>query len=382
MLTIENLLHKLITEKRLAQRMALARALGAAMKHHPTPIMSGTQAIFLWEGAAKHVNIIGDWTHWRTQIQMKRIRSTSWFYHTEEFPVDARLPYKFVIDGAVWENDPRNPHASQEGFGANSELIMPAYCDESWLKPIVIEGKPLKRGDIVKLAVESAALGDTREVMLYLPHRYSPTETDTTNTAYPLLIMHDGAESLSLGRFHHILDHLIHAERIKPCVVAFIAPNLPKRNEEYTLNPAYVKFCTEEAIPQALEEAIKRGYTISQKPRERCIGGASLGGLLATYMSFHAPEEFGIFFAQSPAYWWGKGVIFSEENMQHASRVRAILQTGTVADAHALTLRMKHELAKRGVKPQYREYAQGHTWGNWRAGFARGIMDWNEMMSM
>lgn len=378
---IETLLHKLLTEKRLARRMQIARALGVAMKHRQTPIVSGTKAIFLWEGAAKHVNIIGDWTHWRTQIPMKRIRCTSWFYHTEELPVNARLQYKFVIDGAAWENDTRNPYVSQEGFGTNSEVIMPAYHDESWSKPEYIEGKPLRRGEIVKVTVESIALSDSREVMLYLPHRYTLPDAEMSQAAYPLLIMHDGAESLSLGHFHHILDHLIHAGRIKPCVGVFIAPNLPKRNEEYTLNPAYLKFCTEEAIPKALEEAQKRGFTISEQVLERCVGGASLGGLLATYMAFHAPNEFGVFFVQSPAYWWGKGVIFSKENMKNAALVRAILQTGTIADAQALTLRMKQELETLGVKSHYHEYAQGHTWGNWRSGFARGMMDWNEVMS-
>jgi hypothetical protein len=73
---IETLLHKLLTEKRLARRMTLARALGAAMKNRATPIVQGQKAIFLWEGAAKHANIIGDWTHWRQQIPMKRIRCT------------------------------------------------------------------------------------------------------------------------------------------------------------------------------------------------------------------------------------------------------------------------------------------------------------------
>ncbi|MFY7999059.1 MAG: alpha/beta hydrolase-fold protein [Candidatus Kapaibacteriota bacterium] len=376
---IETLLHKLLTEKRLARRMTLARGLGAAMKNRTTPIVQGQKAIFLWEGAAKHANIIGDWTHWRQQIPMKRIRCTSWFYHIEEFPADARLQYKFVIDGTAWENDPRNPHASQEGFGTNSEVIMPAYKDESWLKPVLIEGKPLQYGEIVKLTIESAALADSREVMLYLPHQYTLPNEGSPPIAYPLLVMHDGAESLSLGRFHHILDHLIHADRIKPCVAVFIAPNLPKRNEEYTLNPAYLRFCTEEALPKALEEATKRGYALSEKPLERCVGGASLGGLLSTYMAFHSPEQFGVFFAQSPAYWWGKGLIFQDENMKNAARVHAILQTGTVADAHALTVRMKQELEKRGVQPHYREYTQGHTWGNWRSGFARGIMDWQEI---
>ncbi|MCU0424493.1 MAG: alpha/beta hydrolase-fold protein [Candidatus Kapabacteria bacterium] len=375
---IEILLHKIITEKRLAKRMALARALNVAMRNRTTPVIHGNKVIFLWEGASKHVNIIGDWTHWRQQIPMKRIRCTSWFYHTEEFKDDARLQYKFVIDGAAWENDPRNPHASQEGFGTNSELIMPTYKDESWLKPLHIDGKPLQHGEIVKCEVESAALGDKREVMLYLPHEYSLSADTTTKKSLPLLVMHDGAESLSLGRFHLILDHLIHAERIPPCVAVFIAPNLPKRNEEYTLNPAYLKFCTEEALPKALEEATKRGLVISDKPHERCIGGASLGGLLATYMAFHAPESFGVFFAQSPAYWWGKGVIFSAENLTNAARVHGILQTGTVADAHALTVRMKQELERLGAAPTYREFTQGHTWGNWRAGFARGVMDWFE----
>jgi enterochelin esterase family protein len=160
----------------------------------------------------------------------------------------------------------------------------------------------------------------------------------------------------------------------------FIAPNLPKRNDEYTLNPAYLKFCLEEALPKALAEANTRGYQVSTKPVERCVAGASLGGLLSTYIALHHPTEFGVIFAQSPAYWWHKGVIFSEENMKNAAQIRAILQTGTVADAHTLTVRMREMLLERGAEVSYFEFVQGHTWGNWRTSFAQGILAWAAMM--
>ncbi|MCS6809587.1 MAG: hypothetical protein RML40_12210, partial [Bacteroidota bacterium] len=127
---IEILLHKLLTERRLTRRMALARALSQAMKHRTTPIIRGTRAIFLWEGSSKHVGIIGDWTQWRYHVPMRRVRCTSWFYHSQEFPYDARLQYKFVLDDTFWQNDPRNPRVSHEGFGTNSEFYMPGYKDE------------------------------------------------------------------------------------------------------------------------------------------------------------------------------------------------------------------------------------------------------------
>jgi enterochelin esterase family protein len=404
MTTPQDTLHHLLTEKRLHKRMALARTFRKQLQEKTLPLIRGNEVIFLWEGTATSVNVIGDWTHWRQQIPMKRVAGTSFFYVTQEFPSTARLQYKFVIDN-TWQNDPANPHASQEGFGTNSELMMPDYRDESWLQPIHIDGKPLQRGKIVRLELETSLVPDKREIFLYLPHKISlseakaSTRTTSETTAknkssrkgssnlpsqspelFPLLVMHDGSESLSLGQFHHILDHCIHAERIKPCVAVFIAPNLPKRNDEYTLNPNYLKFCLEEALPKALTEAKARGYEVSTKPIERCVAGASLGGLLSTYMSLHHPTEFGVVFAQSPAYWWQHGVIYNEEHLANAAQIRAILQTGTVADAHTLTLRMRDELTKRGAEVVYSEFVQGHTWGNWRTSFAQGILAWSEMM--
>lgn len=397
MTTPQDTLHQLVTEKRLHKRMALAHTFRKQIQGKTLPLIRSNEVIFLWEGTATSANVIGDWTHWRQQIPMKRIAGTSFFYVTQEFPLTARLQYKFVIDG-TWQNDPANPHASQEGFGTNSEFMMPDYRDESWLHPVHIEGKPLQRGEIIRLELETALLPDKREIFLYLPHKTSlpnislpntkkklsrkasPNLTSEPTESFPLLVIHDGSESLSLGQFHHILDHCIHAERVQPCVAVFIAPNLPKRNDEYTLNPNYLKFCLEEALPKALTEAKARGYEVSTKPVERCVAGASLGGLLSTYMALHHPTEFGVVFAQSPAYWWQHGVIYNDEHLANAAQIHAILQTGTIADAHTLTLRMRDELKRRGAEVAYSEFVQGHTWGNWRTSFAQGILAWVEIM--
>jgi enterochelin esterase-like enzyme len=382
-MTIHELLNALVSEKRLAKRMKLANEFRARLETATMPIVTDSQVIFVWEGASKAVNLVGDWTHWRNHLPMQRVGGTSLFYLAQDFPPTARLQYKFVVDG-TWQNDPRNSHASQEGFGTNSEFMMPAYRDESWLQPAVIDGKPLQRGEIVRIELETALLPEKRELFVYLPPRYGILQEDqednaTTpdSTPLPFLVMHDGAESISLGQFHHILDHCIHAELVKPCIAVFIAPHLPRRNEEYTLNADYLKFCMEEAVPKGIAEAEARGYAVSTKPVERCVAGASLGGLLATYMALHHPTDFGVVFAQSPAYWWQRGMIFNDEHLQNAAQIHAILQTGTIADAHTLTQRMRNTLRQHGAKVVYSEFVQGHTWGNWRTSFAQGMVAWS-----
>jgi enterochelin esterase-like enzyme len=377
------LLNALLGEKRLAKRMKLARQFRTLLATATMPIVTDTQVIFVWEGASKAVSVVGDWTHWRNHLPMQRISGTSLFYLVQDFPPTARLQYKFVADDA-WQNDPRNPYASQEGFGTNSEFMMPAYRDESWLQPTAIDGKPLQRGEVVRIELETTLLPEKRELFVYLPPRYAVSAEETPAaqdfTPLPLLVMHDGAESLSLGKFHEILDHCIHAELVKPCIAVFIAPNLPRRNEEYTVNADYLKFCLEEAVPKGIAEAEARGYTVSTKPVERCVAGASLGGLLSTYMALHHPSEFGVVFAQSPAYWWQRGMIFNDEHLQNAAQIRAILQTGTIADAHTLTQRMRNTLRQHGAEVVYNEFVQGHTWGNWRTSFAQGMMAWSGLM--
>ena len=164
---------------------------------------------------------------------------------------------------------------------------------------------------------------------------------------------------------------------IEPCCALFLPPRF--RNAEYASNRLYARYCIEEAIPFAIETWKAQGIEISPAPHDRCVLGASLGGLLATEMSLAAPEVIGAVIAQSPAYWVNKGAIFQGKSLKRAGDVRVVLQTGTICDARELTRIMYGRLQERGAAVRYFEYQQGHTWGNWRSNLAEAVFAWNDL---
>ena len=89
------------------------------------------------------------------------------------------------------------------------------------------------------------------------------------------------------------------------------------------------------------------------------------------------PKVFGVCIAQSPSYWWNNGEIYKSPYLQNSSDLSFVLHTGTVCDAKELTFFMKNRLLQHRVKNViYREFAQGHTWGNWKTNFATALIDW------
>lgn len=347
-------------------RASAARELYDTLKaNRMIPLVVETRAYFIFHGNVESVALAGDWTHWQIASSLRRIDGTDLFARALDFPRTARLQYKFLVDGDFIV-DPGNERMSREGFGINSEFWMPAYTDHSWLTP---PGDDVRRGTVDRMPIFSRTLAQHREIYLYTPDAalYAGGEL-------PVLIVHDGAEALEIGQFHHILDHMIAAGRIRPCVAIFIPPH--NRHDEYALNMKYMRFTVREALPFAIAEWKSRGIEVSRHAVDRCVLGASLGGLLSTMTALRYPLVVGSCIAQSPAYWWERGAIFRSPFFKNARRLRVILQTGTICDARELTRIMYQKLKLAGASVVYHEYEQGHTWGNWRTNLATALLGW------
>jgi enterochelin esterase family protein len=376
----------LVREKNLKKRAQLAESFwNELISTTSTPLVVGNRAYFLYFGDAQTVGLAGDWSRWRPAAELTRVPKTKLFFKMLEFPETARLQYKLIIDGN-WGMDVHNSHYSEEGFGINSEFLMPQYVDESWLSPSpellkalqasqpnedgFVEIEPQKKGKLERFFVESKVLKEEREIFLYTP----AFKTGDDVKSLPLLVIHDGSEAVTIGKYDEILNNLIAAGELRPCLALFISPKM--RNAEYALNDAFVEFCVKEAMSFAVKTWRERGLDVSCDPHERCVTGASLGGLLATNTIFKNPDVLGAAIVQSPAYWWQKREIFKKQYFKHASKLRVVLQTGTVWDTHLNAVAMYAALKERGAEVFYQEFHQGHTWGNWRTNFASGVRAW------
>jgi enterochelin esterase family protein len=298
---------------------------------------------------------------------LQHIDGTDLWYGEGEYELDARLDYKFVIDGQRWELDPLNPRIMLSGLGPNSELAMPEYETPAEVFP---QPTPAPSGRLTEHTLESAALGQVRTFFVYTPASALIGEKPAT------VYIHDGGEYINLIDAPAMLDNLIAAGDIPPVVAVFIPP--VQRELEYYLNDNYVRFLADELTP-----FMQSNYDVSPEPGKTANLGASLGGLLAVYAAATRPEVFGQAAGYSGAYSLGNDLVIDLIRREETLPLRFYLVVGTYetaigGDPNAGNLleanrRLARALHDRFYDYQYEEAPQGHSWGLWRDFFGDGL---------
>ena len=115
----------------------------------------------------------GDFNGWNpSPAPMTRLSQTNFFYYSRNFEMNARLDYKFVVNGSSWILDPENPNRVSGGFGPNSELAMPEY-----IQPWEIKYKPgINHGSVVYRTIFSNNTASNYQLQIYLPFGYDHFE--------------------------------------------------------------------------------------------------------------------------------------------------------------------------------------------------------------
>lgn len=319
------------------------------------PVVEDTLAHFIYRGDdSSIVAIPGDFNGWNPQgDQMTLIEGTNFYYRTKSFEIDARLDYKFVINGSQWILDLLNPATVTGGFGPNSEIAMPGY-----VRPEEIDahtGMPC--GTIDTLFFHSDILNNDRHVYIYLPSRYSNDDS----RRYPSLYVNDGGEYLTLASMHNVLDYLIDRDKIEEVIVVFVDPI--NRNVEYRLNDQYKNFIVSELVPH-----IDETYRTAEEPSKRGIMGASIGGLISFYIAYEHPNLFGLCAGQSSAFYIYARRMINTIAVGPKRELRFYLDWGTYETRIMQSnYEMRDALMMREYPLEQFEYHEGHSWGSWRA---------------
>jgi enterochelin esterase family protein len=310
---------------------------------------------FLYRGSASSVAVAGDFTGWTPNSFMTKLDSTNLWFREAVFETDARLDYKFVINGNNWILDPRNPNTISGGFGPNSELAMTEY-----VQPWEINANPaIPHGSIETITVSSTVLGNSRQVKIYLPPNYPTASSDS----FPMILFHDGLEYLSLANTKNIFDNLIAEQRIMPTIGVFVPP--VNRNEEYGFSQRlqYESFIIDELMP-----ILTSSYRIKSNPNARAMTGPSLGGLITTQICYNHPNVFGLAAPYSPSYWANNRVVFNSVVNGPVKPVRFYIDWGTYEQSIMQDARlMRDYLDNAGYQLIWSEWHEGHSWGSWRA---------------
>lgn len=206
------------------------------------PFIEDSTANFIYNANVSSVAIAGDFNGWNYNgNQLTKLAGTNFWYKSYIFEMDARLDYKFVINGSNWILDPENPNTCSGGFGPNSELSMLSY-----IQPWEIQyNQNIAHGYLISKSIFSKNVNTNYQVTIYLPPDYD----SLSNKSYPSVYFQDGTEYISLGKAVNVLDNLIAANKIQPIIGVFVKPN--NRNEEYAYSKReqYRLFFIDELAP-------------------------------------------------------------------------------------------------------------------------------------
>ena len=330
------------------------------------PLVHNDSVLFLYRGNATAVEWMGDFNGWGYVKDFpnkgRKILNTDVWYLKCKFPPDARLDYKFLVDGTNWIIDPANKFQQWSGVGGgspNSELRMPQWNED--LATVAQANVP--KGELIRDAlINSKSLGYQVTYSVYLPHNYKQY------VPMAVAFVTDGYEYLhpQLGNMNTTLDNLIHTQKIQPVITVFVDNREPvnrannRRMNELAMNSKYLDFFANELIP-----TIQAQYPVKAEAKSRAIIGTSMGGLTATYFAFTRPDLFGLVGIQSPAF-YTRPQIYNLCEGNTDVQLKVSMTTGLINDTSTDSRKMSEILKASSCVYQYREVNEGHSWGNWR----------------
>lgn len=241
--------------------------------------------------------------------------------------------------------------------------------------------------------VYSTQLGNSRDVLVYLPPSYGRNER-----RYPVIYMQDGqnlfdSDTSYAGEWgvDETMELLGHQEELEAIIVGI--PNTGiHRIDEYSpfrdrrlgggRGNDYVRF-----IAESLKPEIDREFRTLPARRYTGIMGSSMGGLISLYAYFEFPSIFGFAGVMSPSLWFAGGAIFDyvESAVYHPGKIYLDAGTREYGESsnngrlhraaasrryYGSVRRMKGILVKKGFRPfrdvmHVEEKWAGHSESSW-----------------
>ncbi len=338
------------------------------LAEHPTlpilegPTLEGTLVHFVYHGEVADLAVSGNFIRDGSEHAMHRAPGTDFYFRSYELPEKAVFTYQFSIFDETM-TDPANP---QKTGGEDSEQSVLATA--GWQAPSHLREPEGKRGSIEKLQWKSEQLDNEREVQIYLPPGYGEGDG-----RYPLLVVNNGDQALSIGEMDKSLDNLI-GKTVAPVIVAFVS-NVSWRELGGSKTAEYTRAQVEELIP-----LLDKTFRTDARRESRAVMGQDPydgPGFAAMYLALHHPGTVSRAAAQS--YQHGQ---LEEDLMAAASgekhdlelvfhwssydRLDPIFEVDARGNAKSLVA----ALEKNGYSPKIFESNDGAGWGMWQGRMA------------
>jgi enterochelin esterase-like enzyme len=331
------------------------------------PLVEGRHCTFLFRGAADEVYLAQRILGLPSRLPMRRVAATTLWYAVLKVPQESRINYQIEVrrgEHVERFNDPLNPKHSHSPFGAISVCFTFGYTTPEWTAPDP-EAAP---GELTELLVESNALQRDCRVTLYFPARFR------RDSAYPLLVVHDGGDFLQYSAAKVVLDNLIHRGEIAPTIAAFLHPK--DRLVEYANSAEHARFLTDELLPHLETE-----FPLVSNRTGRTLLGASFGAIAALSTAYASPSTYGSLVLMSGSFVFadagtdhGGGPVFDpvvqfvNHYRERPRRVaeRLFVSCGLYEPLIIPNRSIVPIFESAGMQVHYVEARDGHTWENWR----------------
>ncbi len=372
---IENLSSELENWSKLSdeEQMILHKNILSSMSEQLYPFYeSNSKVTLIYNGPCKNVALNSDITGWAEPILFNKLDGTDLFYLNLELEPEARIEYQLIVDGRTI-CDSSNKFKSANGLGELSELAMPEYKRHPYFQEY-LNGVNGSFNGLIKHILPAVALPYTHEVYIYLPPDYDKDKR------YPAIYFQDGPDYIRFALAPYSIKRLILENKIEPCIAVFVTPpnlhqaKMPNRATEYGMNDDYVKFFCDELVC-----FIDKNYSTIQASDKRLVVGDSYAGLISTYISFVRNDLFINAYSQSGYYSFNDDKLIKLFNESERKTINLYFDIGTYErkvgadflpaselDFTSGNRRMKDVILNKGYDFIYKEYFEGHTWGNWR----------------
>ena len=358
----------------LSDQQQREAAAGTFFANHALPVVEGNLCTFATRAAADTAYLRHRVNLWPDDLELAPIPGTDVWFLTIELEWAARVEYQFEIvrDGEWWRfNDPYNPRLSRSPVGDCSVCYGPGYAVPDWAT-FRADTDP---GQLVERQVNSLAQGRGNRVSVYLPAGFE------TSMRYPLLVVHDGGDYLGYASMKIVLDNLIHDKKLAKIIVAFTYPG--ERLTEYPNDPDHARWITCELLPD-----LERQFPLLTDPGDRCLMGTSFGAVSALSTAVRFPGRYGSLLLQSGSFLYsdprvhhGEGSDFDPVvrfiDHYRAAPVRAVerafISCGAYEDLVDANRGMLPTFGSTGMKINYVESRDGHSWESWRDQLGPGL---------
>jgi enterochelin esterase-like enzyme len=307
----------------------------------------GDELTFVYQGEADEV-----WVCCGFELPMQQVQGTDLWVLTvrgRDLP-QAVITYRFVglrngqpvanvTDTAVWR-------------GAQAP-------------PAVQRASPL-RGQIKQYTLDSRALGEQRELTVYLPpdHTY----------ARPTAVIY-AADGESVPKFAAVLEPLMTDGRLPSVLLVGVHsatgrdPAQDLRAQEYLPKQEPARFAAhEQFFVEEVAAWAERELGAPAERQHRAVFGFSNGGVFAAAMGIRHPDRYGHVLAFSLGYLPGKPTPVMEQSTDF------YLVAGTLEEGfHTITAAFAQTLQSLGVPHEFRDRVSHHDFAMWEEEFPAAV---------